>query len=239
MSKQRSRVQCSVCVAWLACAWCGGGEHASGNSPADANRGVPPSNAAAAGSDVVPAATAETQAAPGPGNLIGILSRVAWLSGGAGTTFSTQSPCGDEDCSNNTSGVLCARGHIVALACPDPNSCDWDTNWGAMIGINLSAIPGQPWGSSAATGIAVYFNGGPGEYRLTAHVAGEPTSKVYCVENYPSGQFIESDAFLTACWDSAGEVLSSFTAVDQLGLQIISAQDPIDFDFCISDMGMF
>jgi hypothetical protein len=240
MSSPRRLLFCSACVTWLVSSCGNPGIHASKGSPSDASDDPPGAgDAAAPGPDLPPTSADHGRPLMDPTDLVNLLSPLAWLAGGGGTTFYTSSPCGDEGCSDNTSGLLCARGHIAALACTGPDSCDWDSNWGAMIGLNLSPLPRQPWGSSAAAGIAVTFAGGPGEYRLTAHVAGDPDGRVYCVDNCPSGQLVEPNAFLTECWDNAGDVLSSFTVIDQLGLQIISAQEPIDFDFCISGFAVY
>ena len=228
MSRPHLPLYALASLTWLASACGGSNMH---TSPADSGEGLLGPSDAAAGSDQPPMLM-------DPADLVNLLSPLAWQSGGGGTTFATSSPCGDEGCSANTSGVLCTRGHIAALTCTSPTDCDFATNWGAMIGVNLSPFSGQPWGSSAAKGIAVLFAGGPGEYRLTAHVAGDPAARVYCIDNYPSEQFAEPPAFLTECWNNAGDALQSYTLIDQLGLQIISAQEPIDFDFCISGFEM-
>jgi hypothetical protein len=238
MSRPRLLLSCSAWVAGLMCA-CGSSHmHASSNPRADAAIPLPESNDAAPASPDLPA-NEPPQTMMDPADLVNLLSPLAWQAGGSGPPFSTSRPCGDEGCSNNTSGLLCARGHIDALACTSPTICDFDTNWGAMIGVNLSPIPSQPWGSSAAKRLGVIFTGGPGEYRLTAHVAGDPEGMVYCVDDYPSAAFVEPPAFLTECWDNTGEALPSFTVIDQLGLQIISAREPIDFDFCISGFAIY
>jgi hypothetical protein len=237
MSRPRLSTLGLASAVWLAGA-CGGSNMHAG-SP-DAGQGfVEPGDATAAPPDLAPPPADHPPALMDPADLVNLLSPLAWQAGGGGTTFATSSPCGDQGCSANTSGVLCTRGHIAALSCESATDCDFATNWGAMIGINLSPFPGQPWGSSAAKGIGVIFAGGPGEYRLTAHLAGDPAARVYCIDNYPSERFAEPPAFLTECWNNAGDALPSYALVDQLGLQIISAREPIDFDFCISGFAMY
>ncbi len=55
-------------------------------------------------------------------------------------------------CFKGTDNALCARGTIPALRCADHGgpdaSCDWDSNWGAKIGLDVGR-PGQPWGAAA------------------------------------------------------------------------------------------
>ena len=237
MSTRRLPLFGFALMTWLASA-CGGNNLHAGTAdtgPAP----PPPSDAAVADPDLAPLAADHPPMLMDPADLVNLLSPLAWQAGGAGTTFATSSPCGDEGCSANTSGFLCTRGHIAALTCESATNCDFATNWGAMIGINLSPFPGQPWGSSAAKGIGVIFAGGPGEYRLTAHLAGDPAAGIYCIDNYPSERFVQPPAFLTECWNNAGDALPSYTLIDQLGLQIISAREPIDFDFCISGFVMY
>jgi hypothetical protein len=72
-----------------------------------------------------------------------------------------------------------------------------------------------------------------------AHVAGDPDSKVYCVERYVSGSVAQPSAFLSQCWSNSGDVLPDFAIVDVLGLQLISANAPIDFDICISAITLY
>jgi hypothetical protein len=135
--------------------------------------------------------------------------------------------------------VLCARGSIAALTCTSASACDWDADWGAMIGWNPTPVQHEAWGAAAASGIAVSYTGGAGEYRLMAHVAGDPDTKVYCVERYVSGTVAVPSAFLSQCWANAGDVLPGFAVVDNFGLQLIAAQEPIDFNICISAIALF
>jgi hypothetical protein len=108
-----------------------------------------------------------------------------------------------------------------------------------MIGWNVTPVNHQAWGTVAAAGLAINYAGGGGEYRLMAHIAGDPDSKVYCIENYVSGQVAKPAAFLSQCWSNSGDVLPDFQGVDLFGLQLISAQTPIDFDYCISAIALY
>ena len=231
-------------LAMLACAGLvlgtcdGGGGLSRGGPEADASpaSGTTVGDAGEVG-DVAPAGVVQQIA--DDGKLGGGLSGYAWIAGGTGTTWISPNPCNDQGCFKNTGGVLCAQGSIAALTCTSASSCDWDTNWGAMIGWNSTPVSHEAWGAAAPAGMAVTYAGGPGEYRLTAHMAGDPDSKVYCVERYVSGTVAAPSAFLSQCWANAGDVLPDFAGVDVLGLQIISAQAPIDFNICISTIALF
>ena len=194
---------------------------------------------AANASDSLPDAAGQTQTVSDYGQLGGALSGYAWVAGGTGTTWISPNPCNDQGCFTNTGGVLCAQGSIAALTCTSDSACDWDTNWGAMIGWNPTPVQHEAWGAAAMAGIAVTYTGGAGEYRLMTHVAGDPDSKVYCVERYVSGSLAVPSQFLSQCWNNSGDVLPSFAVVDTLGLQLISAKAPIDFDICISAITLF
>jgi hypothetical protein len=212
----------------------GGGQAADASAPP-----APEANDALLLTDATPAATGVLQTIGDYGKLDGGLSGYAWVAGGTGTTWLSPSPCNDQQCFQNTGGVLCAQGSIAALACTSPSSCDWNTNWGAMIGWNPTPVQHEAWGAAAAAGIAVTYAGGPGEYRLMAHVVGDPDSTTYCVERYVSGQVATPSSFLSQCWANTGDGLPSFAVVDVLGLQLIAAQAPIDFNVCISAIALF
>jgi hypothetical protein len=216
----------------------GGGGLARGGQGGDASPASGPIvGDAAAPADAAPAGALQQIA--DDGKLSGGLTGYAWVAGGTGTTWISPNPCNDQVCFTNTGGVLCVQGSIAALTCTSASSCDWDTNWGAMIGWNPTPVLHQAWGAAAPAGIAVTYAGGPGEYRLMAHVAGDPDSKLYCVERYVSGTVAAPSAFLSQCWANAGDVLPDFAGVDVLGLQLISAQAPIDFNICISAIALF
>jgi hypothetical protein len=54
----------------------------------------------------------------------------------------------------------------------------------------------------------------------------------------PRDQAIPSD-FLSECWANTGDVLPDFSVADVFGLQLVSAQSPIDFNICISAITLF
>jgi hypothetical protein len=190
--------------------------------------------------DTSPTSQAGTPASIGEdGKLGGGLTGYAWVAGGTGTTWIAPGSCSDQGCFKNTGGALCVQGNIAALTCSSPAVCDWDTNWGAMIGWNTTPGANQSWGASAAAAIAVTYAGGAGEYRLMVHVAGDPDSKNYCIERYVSGATTAPSDFLSQCWSQSGDVLPDFGVVDKMGLQLISAQHSIDFDICISAITLF
>jgi len=173
------------------------------------------------------------------GKLGGDMTGYAWVAGGAGTAWSTPATCDRNGCFRNTQGRLCAKGTIAALSCTGRGtsqlSCDWATNWGAMIGLNANVAAGA-WGAGAPSTVTLAFTGPPVVYRLTAHVAGDPDSESYCLDGYQSGQTIDAHALRTRCWNDSGEVLRDFQKVDRIGLELLAGEAPIAFDMCISDI---
>ncbi len=171
------------------------------------------------------------------GKLSGPMNGYAWVAGAPTTTFTTPNPCNDRGCFQHTGGKLCAKGSIPALQCTGHGtaqySCDWSSNWGAMIGMNPSASH-TAWGASATGSLAFVYSGAPGSYQLTAHVAGDPDSKSYCLRNYRSGQVIKPSDLRTECWTSGGTPLGRFADVDSFGLLVGSANTPVAFDYCIT-----
>jgi hypothetical protein len=169
------------------------------------------------------------------GKLVGAMSGFAWVAGGEGTLFQVPNPCDEKSCFKGTGNALCTRGTIPALRCVDQGasatSCNWEANWGAKMGLNVSR-PGEPWGPAAPASFSIEYTGGP--MRLTAHRSSDPPDKDYCVDRYDSGAMVSAARFRTRCWIGQGEVLSDFASVDKVGLQIPSASDPIAFDYCIS-----
>ena len=173
------------------------------------------------------------------GKLGGEMGGYAWVAGGAGTTFSAPQSCNDSGCFRNTQGRLCTKGTIAPLACTGEGtplvSCDWMSNWGAMIGMNPNLARG-PWGAAAPAAVAVTFAGPPAQYHLLAHVAGDPDTENYCLDGYQSGQVVEAGQLKTKCWTGGGAPLRGFQNVDKIGLHILAAQAPVAFDVCVSDI---
>jgi hypothetical protein len=104
-----------------------------------------------------------------------------------------------------------------------------------MLGLNAN-LAREAWGAMAPASLAVTFSGSPAVYRLMAHVAGAPDNQSFCVEDYHSGQAVDAPAFKSRCWSDSGESLTSYQGVDKIALQIMSADDPVPFDICISDI---
>jgi hypothetical protein len=169
----------------------------------------------------------------------GEMGGYAWVAGGTGTTFTTPQPCNDSGCFRNTQGRLCARGTIASLACTNEGtpllSCDWAANWGAVIGMNANLARGA-WGAAAPSAVAVTYAGPPARYQLMAHVAGDPDNEIYCLAGYQSGQMVDAAQLQKRCWTGAGAPLRGFQNVDKIGLQVLSARDPVSFDVCVSDI---
>jgi hypothetical protein len=57
----------------------------------------------------------------------------------------------------DTQGRLCTHGNLPALSCTGQGTaqytCDWSSNWGAMIGMNPTAAH-TAWGASATGSVA-------------------------------------------------------------------------------------
>jgi len=235
----RSALRCGLVLAWSLFPACdSSGSLVAGTTLPDASSADAPVFA-----DAFPVSAGSAQPIDDSGKLGGTLSGYAWVAKGTGTTLVAPNPCNDQGCFTNTGGSLCTSGSIAALACTNPGTaqiaCDWDTNWGVMIGWNVTPVSHQAWGTTASSGMAVSYAGQTGEYRLMAHVAGDPDSKVYCIENYVSGQVAKPAAFLSQCWANTGDVLPDFQGVDLFGVQLISAQTPIDFDYCVSAISLY
>jgi hypothetical protein len=176
------------------------------------------------------------------GKLSGAFNGYAWVFGGQETTVASPSPCNSSGCFKDTNGKLCTKGHINALSCTGQTapqlSCNWDKNWGVVLGLN-STHPQGPWGSSAPARIAVDYSsaakgGSAGHYRLNAHVVGDPYTKQYCVDNYTPGAIVQAGDFKSQCWINAGDTLPSFRTVDTVGLMRASEFAAVDFDFCVT-----
>jgi len=161
--------------------------------------------------------------------------------GGSGTRFSVLTGSLPEHFYLDR-GALCTRGKISELACADEKlptmRCNWASNWGVEIQWQ-PRNDGQAWGSRAASSIAMEYRGRPGSYRLLAHREDDPVEKVYCIENYRSGQTIAPSEFRLNCWNPGGAGLSDFTRIDSFSLQIASRETSRRFSFCLSAVSLF
>jgi hypothetical protein len=171
------------------------------------------------------------------GQLSGGMTGFAWLAGGAGTTISGAATHEAFTRLVLESGQLCARGTVAALRCVNEDTpqarCNWDRNWGVAIGLNVKA-DGKAWGEAAAGAIAVEFHGRSSNYRLITHRNGDPDEKIFCVENYKSGQIARPSMFKSQCWADQGDTLPDFKSVDQFNLQFASGMAYVAFRYCIT-----
>jgi hypothetical protein len=171
------------------------------------------------------------------GKLIGGMEGYAWVAAGSSAVVKSPNPCNDQGCFRDTQGRLCTQGTLPALSCSGQGTpqfaCDWSSNWGVLIGLNPKA-PREAWGPGAPSTISIAYAGGGGNYRLVAHVAGDPDEKDYCLEGYASGLAVQPRRLRSACWSDSGQPLPSFSVIDRLGLMLTSAQSPVSFDYCIS-----
>jgi hypothetical protein len=176
------------------------------------------------------------------GKLQGVANGYSWVAGGEGTNIASPSPCNTSGCFKDTGGQLCTKGTIPALSCTGQGTpqyaCNWDKNWGLVLGFNVTQ-PEGPWGYSAPKSVAVEYTsaaqaGSAGHFRLNAHVAGDPHSKQYCVDYYTPGAVVQPSDMKSKCWYNAGETLTNFNRVDQIGLLRVPENKPLSFDFCIT-----
>jgi hypothetical protein len=180
------------------------------------------------------------------GKLAGPATGYAWVAGADGVNIVTPSPCNMQGCFKNTGGQLCTKGTIPALSCTGQGtahySCNWDKNWGLVLGFNATH-PVGPWGNHAPRSLAVSYSsvargGTTGHFRLNAHVAGDPYSKQYCVDNYTPGAVVRPSDMKSQCWFGTGDTLASFAQVDTIGLLRVSENTPVSFDFCVNAITM-
>ncbi|MBN2194803.1 MAG: hypothetical protein JW751_18450 [Polyangiaceae bacterium] len=173
------------------------------------------------------------------GKLSGGMAGHAWIASGRAAVIDAPDPCGDQGCFQDVQRGLCTRGSLPALTCQSPESwdCNYGENWGVMVGLNPQANGGA-WGPAAPQTVAVAYSGGPGNYRLTAHVAGDPPGRAYCLEGYASGMPVEAGQLKTECWSSDGQPLASFAVIDNLGLLLTSTKSPTSFDYCVSGVAL-
>ena len=171
------------------------------------------------------------------GQLSGGMTGFAWLAAGAGTTVAGVDPREAFTRLAPESGQLCAGGTVAGLRCVNEETprvrCNWDRNWGVAIGLNVKA-DGKAWGDAAADAIAVEFHGRSSSYRLLVHRSGDPDEKIFCVENYKSGQIVKPAMFKSQCWADEGETLPDFKSVDQFNLQFPSGMAYVAFRYCIT-----
>jgi hypothetical protein len=171
------------------------------------------------------------------GQLSGGMTGFAWLASGAGTTISAAATHEAFTRLVPEAGQLCAGGTVAGLRCVNEGTprtrCNWDRNWGVAVGLNVKA-DGNAWGEAAAGAIAVEFHGRSSNYRLITHRSGDPDEKIFCIENYRSGQIVKPSMFKSQCWADQGETLPDFKDVDQFNLQFPSGMAYVAFRYCIT-----
>jgi hypothetical protein len=211
-----------------------------------APRMLPPSPFATAPTEPVP------PAAPKPasvrvvfgesGQLANGLSGETWVASGDGVTFSAPASWDERAHLRPEAGLLCTSGTVAGLSCVNEGTpkmlCNWDRNWGVAIGWNTRADK-KAWGDVATGAIAVEFRGRSASYRLNAHLEGEPSEKIYCIENYKSGQVVRPSMFKSECWADKGDTLADFTRVDLFNLQFSSGMSYVAFRYCISGITLY
>ena len=170
------------------------------------------------------------------GKLSGALNGYAWVAAGKLATVESPHPCNDDGCFTNTEEGLCTQGSMPALTCQGNGwDCNYADNWGVMVGMNPAGEHVE-WGAAAPQTVAITYTGGAGTYRLSAHVAGDPEEKDYCLDGYISGLAVRASNLRSKCWGDDGEPLPSFAIVDRIGLMMTSAKRNQTFDICVSDV---
>ncbi len=171
------------------------------------------------------------------GQLSNGFSGAAWVAGGEGTSFSAPASWDARAHLRPEAGLLCTGGTIAGFACVNegtPNfHCNWDRNWGVVISWHARADQ-KAWGDDAMGAIAVDFHGRSASYRLKVHLKGDPEERIYCIENYKSGQVVRPSMFKSECWFDKGETLADFKQVDSFDLQFPSGIKYVAFRYCIS-----
>jgi hypothetical protein len=176
------------------------------------------------------------------GQLGGGMEGHVWLSAGEGTSFSMPVEDPRRTRLQAVDGKLCTQGRLARWSCVNEGMptlrCNWDRNWGVTIELFVAADEG-PWGPAAPGGLAVEFRGRAGPYRLNLHRQGDPPERVFCVENYKSGQVVRPASAKTHCWDDQGERLDHFRDLDHIALQFPSGLEYVAFRYCISGVTLY
>ncbi len=176
------------------------------------------------------------------GQLANGFTGATWIASGEGTSFSSPSSWEGRAHLLPESGLLCTSGTVAGLSCVNEGmpqmQCNWGRNWGVAIGWHTRADQ-KAWGDEAARGIAVEFRGRSASYRLNAHLKGDPLERIYCVENYKSGQVVRPSMFKSECWFDKGDTLDDFQQVDTFNLQFSSGMSYVAFRYCVSAIMLF
>jgi ferric-dicitrate binding protein FerR (iron transport regulator) len=176
------------------------------------------------------------------GQLAHGLTGATWVASGEGTTFSAPAAWDSRSPLLPEAGLLCTSGTVAGLSCVNEGTprilCNWDRNWGVAIGWNTRADK-NAWGDEAMGAIVVEFRGRSASYRLNAHLKGDPSERIYCVENYKSGQVVRPSMFKSECWSGKGDTLADFTRVDLFNLQFSSGMSYVAFRYCISGITLY
>jgi hypothetical protein len=178
------------------------------------------------------------------GQLSGGFTGFVWVAKGEGTKLTTPKRVVWEDRTplRPEQGLLCTRGTVAALSCANEGMpsvvCNWSLNWGVAVGFFTRADE-NAWGSNAATAMAVEFRGRLSTYRLNAHRKDDPPEKLYCIENYKSGQVVKSSMFQSPCSSTSGASLPNFEGVDYFSLQYLSGMNYVAFRYCIAGITVY
>jgi ferric-dicitrate binding protein FerR (iron transport regulator) len=206
-------------------------------NPAVPQAPPPPARPTPSSLAVVPKAASVHVAIGESGQLANGFTGETSVAGGDGTFFSTPASWEERAHLRPEAGLLCTSGTVASLACVNENlpkmHCNWDRNWGVAIGWYTRADQ-MAWGDGAAGAIAVEFRGRSASYRLNAHLKGDLREKMYCIDNYKSGQAVRPSMFKSECWFDKGDTLADFQQVDLFNLQFSSGMSYVAFRYCVS-----
>jgi hypothetical protein len=176
------------------------------------------------------------------GSLSNGMSGHAWLSSGTGASFNLPVANLEHARLQPALGKLCTQGRMTPWSCVNEGTptirCNWDRNWGVAVGVFVADNEGA-WGPRAPSALALDFHGRSAKYRLAVHRKGDPHDKVFCMENYRSGELAKPAQLKSRCWDDAGETLSDFTGVDHISLQFLAGTEYVAFRYCIGGITLY
>ena len=167
------------------------------------------------------------------GKLVGAFEGFAWVAAADGVRIDEPRLCDERGCFRGTDGMLCTRGAIPGKRCAgaDSQACRRSA-FGVKIGFDVRR-DGAPWSASAHRYVSVEYRAAK-RLRLAAHRSGDG-DREYCVDSYPTGEFVDAARFRFDCGaGAAGEALASFEGVDKFTLEQPGADDVATFDYCIT-----
>jgi hypothetical protein len=132
-----------------------------------------------------------------------------------------------------SSSALCITGAIPAVT-----GGDYSSNWGILIGVDVTDPAGGTLGVSFQS-VAFSVSGAPTQgLRAEVHRQGDAVGSNYCANMVP-GSPIAFTAFNTACWDGSGVSLAAADVpnIDWAGIQASSGLTAFKLsNFCLNSI---